>query len=203
MTWQSLDCCEPGITTSLRSSIRDDRLQKNEFSLYLSYQKLIKKGPFKVDKDKFGKSSFDIHISGRLVDIIELHAEDITKALIEDVRQHSSTPTYHTYDEQELFNRAFRVYSHLGEWISREKSKEEIADHYKALGSQRREEGFSLSEVIQALIMARRHIWLKIMSEGFMDTALDMNKAMDLNNRVVLFFDRAIYYTSLGYEQKE
>jgi hypothetical protein len=155
-----------------------------------------------VDKDKFGKSSSDIHISSRLVELIENHAEEITKTLIVDVRQHSGTPTYHTYDEKELFDRAFRVYSHLGEWISREKSKEEVAQHYKALGAQRREEGFALAEVIQALIMARRHIWLKIMSEGVVTTVLDMNQAMELNNRVVLFFDRAIYYTSLGYEQE-
>jgi hypothetical protein len=70
------------------------------------------------------------------------------------------------------------------------------------LGAQRREEGFSLAEVIQALIIARRHIWLKVQSEGFLDTILDLNQAMELSNRVVLFFDRAIVYTAVGYEQR-
>jgi hypothetical protein len=33
-----------------------------------------------------------------------------------------------------------------------------------------------------------------------LDTALELHQAIELNNRVVLFFDRAIYYTILGYE---
>jgi hypothetical protein len=122
--------------------------------------------------------------------------------LLRDLRQHKETPTYHTYDERELYKRAFNVYSNLGKWISRETTKEDIARHYKALGAQRKEEGFSLSEVIQALIIARRHIWLKVQSEGFLDTILDLYQAMELNNRVVLFFDRAIYYAAVGYEQR-
>lgn len=34
------------------------------------------------------------------------------------------------------------------------------------------------------------------------NTALDLHKAMELSNRVVLFFDRAVYYTALGYEKE-
>ena len=126
----------------------------------------------------------------------------MSESLLRDLRQYAETPTYHTYDERELYKRAFNVYSNLGKWISRETTKEDIARHYKALGAQRKEEGFLLSEVIQALIIARRHIWLKVQSEGFLDTILDLNQAMELSNRVVLFFDRAIYYTAVGYEQK-
>ena len=81
--------------------------------------------------------------------------------------------------------------------------KEDIAEYYTALGKQRSKEGFALSEVIQALIITRRNIWLKVLSEGLLDTVLDHHQALELNNRVVLFFDRAIYFTSLGYEKTE
>jgi hypothetical protein len=30
-----------------------------------------------------------------------------------------------------------------------------------------------------------------------------MYKALELNNRVILFFDRAIHYTAMGYENEE
>jgi len=119
-----------------------------------------------------------------------------------DVRVHAATPTYHDWDEQELYKRAYNVYSQLGKWISRETSKEEIAQHYKELGAQRKKEGFALSEVISAIIKTRRHLWLKVLGEGLLDTVLDLNQAMELNNRVILFFDRAIYYTILGYEER-
>jgi hypothetical protein len=140
------------------------------------------------------------YMSDKLVKLIEKNANQLTKNWLTDVRKHPHTKTYHDYNEEELYNRAFDVYSRLSKWISRETSKEEIYDHYFALGSRRRKEGFALSEVIQAMIITRRHIWLKVMSEGFLDTALDMYKALELNNRVVLFFDRAIHYTAIGYE---
>jgi len=140
------------------------------------------------------------YMSDKLVKLIEKNANQLTKNWLNDVRKHPHTKTYHKYNEEELYNRAFDVYSRLSKWISRETSKEEIYDHYFALGVRRRKEGFSLSEVIQAMIITRRHIWLKVMSEGFLDTALDMYKALELNNRVVLFFDRAIHYTAIGYE---
>lgn len=45
--------------------------------------------------------------------------------------------------------------------------------------------------------------WLKVLAEGLLDTVLDLNQALELSNRVVLFFDRAIYYTTVGYEKVE
>jgi hypothetical protein len=140
------------------------------------------------------------YMSDKLVDLIEKNARQLSNNWLNDVGKHPNTPTYHSYDKEELFRRAFDVYSQLSKWISRETTKEEIYNHYFALGVQRYKEGFKLSEVIQALIITRRHIWLKVMSEGFLDTALDMYKALELNNRVILFFDRAIHYTAMGYE---
>jgi len=140
------------------------------------------------------------YISDKLVKLIENNADQLTKKWLHDVQKHPATPTYHTYDEKKLYNHAFDVYSRLSKWISRETSKEEIAKHYTTLGINRRKEGFALSEVIQALILNRRHVWLKVLSDGFLDSALELYKAMQLNNRVIVFFDRATYYTALGYE---
>jgi len=144
-----------------------------------------------------------VFLSEKLVKLIELNADQLTKNWLSDVQKHPTTPTYHTYDKKKLYQRAFGVYSQLGKWISRDTSKEDIEEHYIALGKQRRQEGFALSEVLQALIITRRHVWLKVLSEGLLDTALDFHKALELNNRVVLFFDRATFFTSLGYEKKD
>ena len=70
------------------------------------------------------------YISDKLVKLIERHADRLTKNWLSNVRSHPTTPTYHTYDEKELYERAFRVYSHLGQWISRETSKEDVEKYY-------------------------------------------------------------------------
>ena len=142
-------------------------------------------------------------ISRKLVEMIERDAGMLAKKWLEDVRRRPETPTYHTFDPDALYRRAHLVYSQLGKWVSYETSKEEIATHYTALGAERRKEGFALSEVIQALILTRRYVWLKVLSDGFLETALELHQGLDLVNRVVLFFDRAIYYTAKGYEKEK
>ena len=141
-----------------------------------------------------------MRVSTRLVKIIENNADELTKKWLTIVKHHPGTPTYHDYDETSLYDRAYRVYSQLGNWLSRETDKDFIARHYNALGARRRREEFRLSEVIQALILTRRVLWYKIMSDGLLDSALALHLAMELNNEVSYFFDRAIYFTAVGYE---
>jgi hypothetical protein len=138
-----------------------------------------------------------------LVDLIEKNAEALTKRWLTDVRMEVSLTTYQSYDDIKLYERAYRVFSQLGKWISRETTREEVARDYMALGAERREEGFALSEIIRALILIRRNLWRKVMEEGLLDTSYDLYLAIELNDRVTLFFDRAILYTALGYEKKE
>ena len=137
----------------------------------------------------------------RLVDLIERNAADLTNSWLDQVRHEAGLHNYQRLDNSDLFNRAYRVYSHLGKWISRETTKEEIARDYIALGAQRRKEGFALSEVIQALFLIRRTLWRKIMDEGLLDTTYDLYQAIELNDRVTLFFDRAVFFTAVGYER--
>jgi len=142
-------------------------------------------------------------VSQKLVDLIERNAADLTNSWLADIRKDPNTLTYRRFDREAVYERAFRVFSQLGKWVSHETSKEEVARDYRALGEQRRREGFALSEVIQALILIRRNLWRKVMEEGLLDSTYDLYQAIELNNRVALFFDRAIFFTACGYEQKK
>jgi hypothetical protein len=150
---------------------------------------------------KGARPGHEVSVLTRLVDLIERNADELTNNWLAKVRHDASLQNYQNFDNSELYNRAYRVYSHLGKWISRETSKEEIARDYIALGAQRRKEGFALSEVIQALFLIRRTLWRKIMDEGLLDTTYDLYQAIELNDRVTLFFDRAIFFTAVGYER--
>lgn len=155
-----------------------------------------------MDVEQKKGSGSGTSVSRKLVDLIERNAEALAKCWLADVKREASLTTYHSYDDIELYDRAFRVFSQLGKWISRETTKEDVARDYMALGGRRREEGFALSEIIRALILIRRNLWRKVMDEGLLDTSYDLYQAIELNDRVTLFFDRAIFYTALGYEKK-
>jgi len=140
-------------------------------------------------------------ICKRLVDLIEHNADRLTRDWLADVKRRPETPTYHRYPDEQLYERVHEVYRNLGKWVCREATAADVARVYTALGRQRHGEGFTLSEVLEALILTRRHLWLLVLSEAFLDTALDLQQALDLNARAVLFFDRAMYFTALGFEE--
>jgi hypothetical protein len=141
-------------------------------------------------------------ISQKLVELIERHADELTKDWLHDVHKNSGMPTCRNCETEKLFDQTFSVFDQLSKWISRdERTKADISRTYLALGRQRRAEGIPLSEVLQGLILAKRRLWLKVLSDGILDTALGLHQALELNNRVVLFFDRAIFYTTVGYEE--
>jgi hypothetical protein len=139
-------------------------------------------------------------ISPRLILLIEDNADALSKRWLEVVTSHADTPTYHDYDRKKLYERAFDVYSQLGRWLSAETTKGEIDEKYSKLGAQRRREGFAIGEVMQALMITRRVLWQKIEAAGLLDTATDLNIALRLNNHVILFFDRAVFFVAKGYE---
>ena len=137
---------------------------------------------------------------GRLVALIEENADELTKKWLEVVRTHADMPTYRAYDEKQLYDRAFSVYSQLGKWLSDKTTKDEIKEIYYTLGRQRKEEGFKLSELLLALIITRRVLWLKIPKGDLLESISDLHAGMRLSNSTILFFDRAMFYAAQGYE---
>ena len=146
---------------------------------------------------------FETPASRKLVDLIESNADELTTNYVLSIQRDQRMPKYQGFDQKEIFRRAYRVYSQLGRWISRETTKEEMKDYWTALGRQRKKEQFPFSEIVLSLCHIRRVLWEKVQAEGVLDTALDLYQAMDLHQRVVLFFDRAMYFAAVGYEEKD
>jgi hypothetical protein len=135
---------------------------------------------------------------GRLVSLIENHAEELTARAVERVRNDPRTGAYHRFDDAELGDRARNVYAHLGRWLE-QSSEAALEKEYVALGAKRRAEGVPLSQVVMALLITRRNLWAFVEAQGA-DTALELRQQLDLELLVVRFFDRAIYHTVRGYE---
>jgi hypothetical protein len=140
-------------------------------------------------------------ISQKLVELIETHAEELTKRWLKEVRVHPGTPTYWTFPEEQLRKRAFDVYSRLGRWVGHEEHADEVEVSYAALGADRYHEGFRLSEVITALMLTKKQLWAFVLGHGFFDSVVQLYQALELYNSVVSYFDRAAIHTVRGYEE--
>jgi hypothetical protein len=140
-------------------------------------------------------------ISQSLVELIEKNADPLARQWLQDVSKNLHTPFYHTFNPDDLYERALNMYKRLGYWLSMEAPKEESARFYKKYGEDRYREGFPLPQLIYSFILFRRHLWLYILHAGFLDSAYELLRALELNNRVILFFDRALYNMALGYDE--
>jgi hypothetical protein len=138
-------------------------------------------------------------ISEKLVSLIKDNAKLLTNRLIEDLYTREETRNYRKLDKHTLYQRVFDVYNRLDAWLLGNKVKGEVRNHYIALGRQRFQEGIPLEETLMALMLIKRHLWLFVNENNFLDNSFMLNQALGFNNSVVLFFDRAIYFTTIGY----
>jgi len=140
-------------------------------------------------------------LSQSLVELVEKNADKLAQEWLKDVIENVHTPFYRTFNRDKLYERAFDMYKKLGNWLSVNTPKEHTVKYYKKYGQERYEEGFPLPELISSFILFRRHLWLFILHSGFYESAFELLRAMELNNRVILFFDRAMHSMVVGYEE--
>ncbi len=57
-----------------------------------------------------------------------------------------------------------------------------------------------MSEVISALSMTRKHIWEFALSQQMWTKTIDIYMTLELERRMMLFFDKAAYHIVKGYE---
>jgi len=142
-------------------------------------------------------------ISEKIVGMIKENADTLTNRLCKDLLSREETKGYRKLNKDIVYERVYDVYSRLDSWLEGDKVKGEVRDHYMKLGVQRFHEDIPLSDVVMALMLIKRHLWLFVQEYNFFDSSFQMMQALEFNNRVVLFFDRAIYFTCIGYENEE
>lgn len=135
-----------------------------------------------------------------LADYIAGQAERWARAWYEEVREEPTTTQYHGYpDAEELTRDTKALYHYLAVWLRTGEWDPRIDPHYRRIGRDRRRAGFPLSEVISAILLAKRHLWDGIVAGRQLSIALEL----EVSKAISLFYDKAIYHTIAGYEGRE
>jgi hypothetical protein len=138
--------------------------------------------------------------SYRLVRLIESHADALAAGLEEKVHGTSQISHFHQIPAHELRERVYEIYRHLGEWLLG-KNELDIEHRYREIGARRAHQGIPLSEVIQAIVLTKENLWEFLKSGAVMDRAIEIMGELELLQMLEMFFDRAIYYAAVGYEE--
>jgi 8-oxo-dGTP diphosphatase len=142
-------------------------------------------------------------LSDRLIEVIEKNADLIAGKWTEDVRAKRSTASYRMLEYSELLERGKRVIDQFGHWLKGLYTEKDNRDFYMEMGKTRKGEGYKSSEVISALSLIRKNIWEFALSQGMWNKTIDIYIALELERRMMLFFDKAAFYLSRGYELDE
>jgi hypothetical protein len=149
-------------------------------------------------------------ISANLIELIEIQATLLTKDVTRDLMTNERTRGFRAVEPQDLEQRVFQLYHHLGDWIGHPKS-EKVEAEFTEWGRRRFSQGIPLSEIIYAIIILKQHLRRYIRDNGLVDAAFPQSEAdyvlpmhlhslQDLNTRVGEFFDEALYFLARGYE---
>jgi len=135
----------------------------------------------------------------RLVRLIEAHSEPLASSLAEQIRNSERTSDFRKIPKEELRLAAAEVYRNLGEWLL-QKTESDIAARFGEVASRRAAEGIRLHQLVWALTLSRENLWRFLRHESFADNIVAMHGEMELERLLNQFFDRALYYAVLGYE---
>jgi 8-oxo-dGTP diphosphatase len=139
-------------------------------------------------------------LSDALVALVRDHAEEVTQLWLDEVRSNPTTTTYRTVDPDQLFDRGYTAISQFGRWLKGREADDEVRAFYQALGRERKALGFSVREVLSSLTLLRKHVWTYTRTHGVWERPIDVYRVLELNRRIVLFFDKAMYHTAVGFE---
>jgi len=139
--------------------------------------------------------------SYRLVRLIETHAEALAAGLEQRVQASPQVTHFRDLSAQELRERVYEIYRHLGEWLLG-KNELDIEQRYREIGARRAQQKVPVSEVIQAIVLTKENLWEFLKSEAVMERTVEIMGELELLQMLEMFFDRAIYYAAVGYEEE-
>jgi hypothetical protein len=136
----------------------------------------------------------------RLVQLIETHADKLSEALIHKLKNSEEcTKLLSKVPAHELKQRTYEIYRNLGDWLL-SKTLSEVEERYIGLGGRRARQGVPFSQVMFAVHATKHVLWDYLLLEGLLEPE-DLIGEMELVRSLGQFFDRALYYAAIGYEQ--
>lgn len=150
-------------------------------------------------------------IAAKLIELIEIHASRLAAEVAGDLLKNERTTGFRAVKREDLEERIYQIFNHLGNWIGDRKS-EQVQAEFSDWGKRRFGQGVPLSEIIYSVIVMKQHLRRYIRDNGLVEAAfprmegdlvmpMHMVSLQELNAQVGRFFDEALYHLACGYEQ--
>ena len=135
----------------------------------------------------------------KLLDVMANNSEAIARNWAKDVAQNAKTPSYHDLHENHLIPQAADFYRKLSSVFTLKDPYPAIYDFMSKFAEKRFREEVPLQEVLYAIILMRRHIWLYAEFQAVFITITEQRQALDSQTRTILIFDYIAYVLTEKY----
>lgn len=137
----------------------------------------------------------------KLIEITEKHAEAIAQQWYNNVKMNPKTPVYHNMPEDKAVRHALNFYGNFRNLFFSDNPFDEANALFSKYAEERYREMIPLPQVIYALILMRRHMWLFAEYQATFITAVEMQHAAESLSRTILMFDYAMYVVISKYDE--
>ena len=139
--------------------------------------------------------------AAKLIDLIELKAENIAKQWAADVMKHNRTPSYSSLPQDRVIERGVKFYRLFRQMSLADNSYEAAKTFSLRYAQECHRDKIPLHEAIYALILLRRNLWLYAEFQGVFVTALEKQQAVESLNRTILMYDYVSYQVIEKYQE--
>ena len=123
----------------------------------------------------------------------------MAESLLYRVQNSEFTRSFQNVPSAELQERVYEIYRHLGEWLIG-KDECHLEQRYLQIGARRASQGVPVSELIWVIVLTKENLWEFIQKEAVLERPVEVFGELEMLQLLEQFFDRAIYYASVGYE---
>ena len=136
----------------------------------------------------------------RLVRLIETHSNELASCLLNRVRSSEATPDYYLVPDEDLRERVYDIYRHLGDWLIT-RDGFDLEQRYEKIGARRAKQNVPLSQVAWAIVLTKDNLWEFLKLQSDMERPVEAFGELELLQLLDHFFDRAVYFAAVGYER--
>lgn len=138
-------------------------------------------------------------LSDSLIGFVNDNISLVARLWLADVRSNHTTGCYHELDPDALLAECTLTLQQLGRWLAGGSTEEQMKLSFHDLGAHRQSQGVPLHELLSAIMLLKRQMWVHARSQGVWQRPMEMYRVMELQSRFAVFFDRAMYHAARGY----
>lgn len=137
----------------------------------------------------------------KLIEVLENHTKEISGQWGKAVSTNPRTPSFHSLNPDQYVPHAVRFYENIRKLYFSKRPHTEETRYFLNFAEEMHGAGVPLNEVIYALMLMRRQIWLFADFNLLFITTLDMHMAVESINRTILMFDHVIQSVAKRYDE--